>query len=423
MSLASAPAGALPAAPGPGGPAAPKATTPTTPTTKSARSGVTATTVGPTTTITVPAGGPPIAGPPTTSATPVITAPPPDPIPIIRAVEASMARVEALARVPIDTQIAGQADSTAASVQANADLTSQNAFTLRQNAEHDMTTYRQRVASIAVAVYANPLLGMVSRKTDDSPEIDATVILPIIFKQSKQGLDNARKRLDFAARVAQQALELGKQATTARAQASVAKANLAHTRAVASGRASGTSKDGISPRGGPTILGPVMVTAGEMAAWFISTGHHVNTAAAVEELAGYFSTLGGATGVRGDIAFTQSILETGWFTFPAGGQLNPGDNNFAGIGACDHCTHGFSFKDAATGVEAQLELLRSYASPKPTPTPALGKKVAVYNCCPTWMALTGVWATSSAYGTSILSLYQQLLDWVVSERIATAGLS
>ena len=39
------------------------------------------------------------------------------------------------------------------------------------------------------------------------------------------------------------------------------------------------------------------------------------------------------------------------------------------------------------------------------------------------MALTGVWATSSAYGTSILSLYQQLLDWVVSERIATAGLS
>jgi hypothetical protein len=77
-------------------------------------------------------------------------------------------------------------------------------------------------------------------------------------------------------------------------------------------------------------------------------------------------------------------------------------------------------KDAQTGVEAQLELLRSYASTQPVPTPALGK-VGVHGCCPTWMSLTGVWATSLAYGVSILSLYQQMLEWVIPQRAAAVG--
>ena len=39
--------------------------------------------------------------------------------------------------------------------------------------------------------------------------------------------------------------------------------------------------------------------------------------------------------VRGDIAFAQSIIETGWFNFPDyGHRASPSNNNFAGIGAC-----------------------------------------------------------------------------------------
>ena len=51
------------------------------------------------------------------------------------------------------------------------------------------------------------------------------------------------------------------------------------------------------------------------------------------ELAQDYIDEGTAAGVRGDIAFAQSILETGSFYFPDGGQLTPQDNNFAGMDA------------------------------------------------------------------------------------------
>ena len=65
--------------------------------------------------------------------------------------------------------------------------------------------------------------------------------------------------------------------------------------------------------------------------------------------------------VRGDIAFAQSIVETGWFNFPDYGIVKPQNNNFAGIGACDSCGNGFQFGSALSGVRAQIQLLRNYA--------------------------------------------------------------
>ena len=64
--------------------------------------------------------------------------------------------------------------------------------------------------------------------------------------------------------------------------------------------------------------------------------------------------------MRGDVAFAQSILETGGFANPGSAAT---DNNFAGIGWCDSCKHGFNFPDAQTGVRAQLQLLRIYVDP------------------------------------------------------------
>ena len=58
-------------------------------------------------------------------------------------------------------------------------------------------------------------------------------------------------------------------------------------------------------------------------------------------------------------AFAQSIVETGYFGF-RNSMVDPENNNFAGIGACDTCKHGFSFPDARTGVRAQMQLLRVY---------------------------------------------------------------
>ena len=69
-----------------------------------------------------------------------------------------------------------------------------------------------------------------------------------------------------------------------------------------------------------------------------------------------------------------------------------------------------------------MELLEAYASPTPVPTPLVGP-VGVGGCCPTWMALAGKWASSLAYGISIMTIYHQMLTWVIPQRLVAAGLA
>jgi hypothetical protein len=171
----------------------------------------------------------------------------------------------------------------------------------------------------------------------------------------------------------------------------------------------------------PTVLGRSVLDAAELARWFASTRHQANTTVPLGQLAADYIKAGQATGVRADIAFAQSVVETGFFSFPAYGQLTPKDNNFAGIGACDTCAHGWSFKNALTGVEAQLELLAAYASPKPVPTPLIGP-VGIGGCCPTWIDLAGTWASSLTYGIAIMTVYHQMLSWLIPQSLVSAGL-
>jgi hypothetical protein len=165
----------------------------------------------------------------------------------------------------------------------------------------------------------------------------------------------------------------------------------------------------------------MVLTADELAGWFASTGHTARLTVPLPQLAGFYGGVSAVDNVRADIAFAQAILETGYFYFPAGGQLTPADNNFAGIGACDSCAHGWSFPDAQTGVAAQLQLLHQYATRDPIPGPLPGL-VSVAGCCQTWMALSGVWATGPGYGYHILSIYQKMLDWALARRATATGL-
>ena len=82
----------------------------------------------------------------------------------------------------------------------------------------------------------------------------------------------------------------------------------------------------------------------------------------VEELARMFIEEGEAEGVRGDVAFAQSLHETGYFKF--GGIVLPSQNNYAGIGALNGNAAGqaASFPDPRTGVRAQIQHLKAYAS-------------------------------------------------------------
>jgi hypothetical protein len=158
-----------------------------------------------------------------------------------------------------------------------------------------------------------------------------------------------------------------------------------------------------------------------MARWFASTHRKAHTTVPIPQLANDYAAAGQQTHVRADLAFAQSVVETGFFAFPAGGQLVPKDNNFAGIGACDTCAHGWTFPNALTGVTAQMQLLDAYASSERVPTNLVGD-VGVGGCCPTWIELAGTWASSLQYGISIMTIYDQMLTWVIPQRLIAAGL-
>ena len=116
---------------------------------------------------------------------------------------------------------------------------------------------------------------------------------------------------------------------------------------------------------GSPIMGPIRLTAQHLADFIRRNGYEPHITVTIDELAQYYIEEGEKLGIRGDVAFAQSILETGGFNF-AGSMVEVEDNNYAGIGACDSCHRGFMFPDARTGVRAQLQLLRVYVDPTVT---------------------------------------------------------
>lgn len=81
----------------------------------------------------------------------------------------------------------------------------------------------------------------------------------------------------------------------------------------------------------------------------------------VTKLAAIYITEGEAEGVRGDIAFAQSCLETGNFTF-AGSAVTFDQNNFCGLGVTQIGMKGNNFDTPVKGIRAQIQHLKAYAS-------------------------------------------------------------
>jgi hypothetical protein len=181
------------------------------------------------------------------------------------------------------------------------------------------------------------------------------------------------------------------------------------------------------------VMGPNLLSASQLARWYNaehgsppkvpSLGNNVTA------LAQTFIDEGRRDGVRGDVAFVQSILETGWFSF-AGSQIPPDANNFAGINAFDgrkglkNCKSGDSapsrcYPSAKIGVRNQIQLLRSYSDAtvrsmsgrlRSAPSDRAGS-------APIWEYFGGsncpcgklIWASAKDYGIYILKLYSEAL--------------
>jgi N-acetylmuramoyl-L-alanine amidase len=135
----------------------------------------------------------------------------------------------------------------------------------------------------------------------------------------------------------------------------------------------------------------------------------------LEEIAKSFIEVGNKYGVRGDVAFCQSLIETGWFKFDGGTAVTPDQHNYCGMGVTSKGMKGNSFDTVRDGVTAQIQHLYAYATKLPIPSddklldPRF--KYVTRGIAPHWEDLSNRWAMNENYGKHILSLYVRLVTF------------
>jgi peptidoglycan hydrolase CwlO-like protein len=175
---------------------------------------------------------------------------------------------------------------------------------------------------------------------------------------------------------------------------------------------------------GEPVMGEPVLTAGEIVAWYRSTGSapRLSGGTSIDELIEMFLQEGLAENVRGDFAFAQAFIETGGFR--AGGR----ENNFSGLGACDGCVGQREFPTALDGVRAQIQHLRNYADrhsraadltnpPSPywygrDPATAVRNFDTFFakGWAPTWQMMgRGNWATDPNYSPKVIGVYNRMI--------------
>jgi len=308
-------------------------------------------------------------------------------------------------------------------------LSQLKATATRDEAQRVFDAARGRIAQVGVALYLGEQLPDVTNPAGGTAA-ERSAFLAAILSEEQRQVRLANESLALANAVFQKSKSDADQVVNARA--ALFYASSVHTGgpptsiSALAGLQPLAAQKGPALSGGlagasPSILGTSLLTADEILGWYADSGRQPHLTVAIAELVADYQRFGVADGVRWDIAIAQSVVETAYFDFPSFGQVATADNNFAGIGACDSCSHGFQYPDAATGVAAHLQLLHAYASRQPIAGP-LTKIPSVSGCCPTWLALTGVWATATSYGFAILNTYRAMVVWALARRSAAAGL-
>ena len=127
---------------------------------------------------------------------------------------------------------------------------------------------------------------------------------------------------------------------------------------------------------------------------------------------------GKAEGIRGDIAFAQSCLETGNFTF-SGSAVTLDQNNFAGIGVTVNGMKGNSWPTPQLGIRAQIQHLKAYASTEKLKNKCADPRYAyVEKGCAPYVEWLGIqenpkrkgWAVGKNYGAKILDILDKILS-------------
>ena len=171
-----------------------------------------------------------------------------------------------------------------------------------------------------------------------------------------------------------------------------------------------------------TIMGRAVCSSKQMERFLL---RHNTTAKRYLFLIPIYLQEGEVEGVRGDLAFAQSLKETNFFKF--GGTVQPSQNNFAGLGTVSNYVRGCSFKTAREGVRAQIQHLKAYGSMQALKQPCVDPRFHLpkRKSAPCFEDLGGMWAypgydskkfnslkeakkVKASYGDDIVRLWQEM---------------
>jgi hypothetical protein len=307
-----------------------------------------------------------------------------------------------------------------------------------RRAQKELDATHERLETLAADAYASGgsarVVAAVGSLLDANSLVDASRDLLIIDRYGSRQVDVARSYVRQKRELNERLHAITTQRDTLRRRLDRAIAafhdvtnRVAQARQLAEDSLIGIAKfEKLAVNSASPILGPNRLTADELAAFVTENGQHPQLSVPIEDLAKMFIEESDDAGVRGDVAWAQSILETGWFSF-SHSMVDRLDNNYAGIGACDSCSHGLVFPDARTGVRVQMQALRIYVDPDYGPDNAkhpivrpgllkLGFRGKVHS----WFDLTGKWATARNYGPRVYDIYLQMVKFADARRARAA---
>lgn len=171
------------------------------------------------------------------------------------------------------------------------------------------------------------------------------------------------------------------------------------------------------------IMGEALADAEQMRDYILKK--NPNVAQSVIDMIPLYISEGEAEGVRGDIAFAQSCLETGNFAFE-GSAVTLDQNNFCGMGVTSRGKKGCSFDTPQLGIRAQIQHLKAYASEDLLVNECVDSRFRyVVRGCASYVEWLGQkenpngkgWATGKNYGGKILSILDSIKESDVEEEM------
>ena len=183
----------------------------------------------------------------------------------------------------------------------------------------------------------------------------------------------------------------------------------------------GAASGGSGTDGYTKIMGSAVATAEQMKNYIKAKNPKV--AQSVLDMVPLYLLEGGMEGVRGDIAFAQSCLETGNFTF-SGSAVTLSQNNFCGMGVTSNGVKGNSFNMPQLGIRAQVQHLKAYASTDALKNACIDPRFKyVTRSCAEYVEWLGQkenpagkgWAAGAGYGEKILAILKGILSMAGEE--------